>query len=65
MRVSARKLMAEAFDALEAGQSLVATALKTRNKSDQILYLQHIRDVTIPSLTASVNNALARLTGEP
>lgn len=62
MKVGARKLMAEAFDALEAGQSQLVTALKTRDKSTKVMLLQHIRDVLIPSLTTSVNHAISALT---
>ena len=63
MKVSARKLMAEAYDALEAGQQHIGKAISTRDRQLKITLLQHVRDVIIPSLTTSVTHALERLSG--
>ncbi len=61
MKASLSKLVAEAFDALDAGRMHVEKAAHTRDRNVKKQLLLHVKDVIIPSLTTSVNHALERL----
>lgn len=63
MKVSLSTLLHEAFDALDAGRMHVENATRTRDRNKKKELLLHVRDVLIPSLSTTVNRALARLEG--